>query len=114
MRDETTWISAVTGLVWTCLFSYMRDISIGINKVLAEFSGRELTFIALCWKTLKSSLQAIIRGGAATFILLCLSWPHLIRAGVLSAKLQLTWCYQVQTSWNWGPATPHSQERVFV
>lgn len=114
MRDETAWISAVTGLVQTCLFCYMRVISIGINNVLAEFSGRELTFIALCWKTLKSSLQAIIRGGAATFILLCLSWPHLIQAGVLSAKLQLTWCYQVQTSWNWGPATPHSHYGVFV
>lgn len=40
----------------TCLICYMHVISIGINNRLAEFTGRELTFTALCWKTLKNSL----------------------------------------------------------
>lgn len=56
MRDSATWISAVAEHLPTSLFCYMHVISTGINKVLAEFSGRELTFIALCWKTLKNSL----------------------------------------------------------
>lgn len=99
-RDEATRISSATAWTWICLFCDTHVISTGINKVLAKFSGRELTFMAFCWKTLKNSLQAIIGGVTPTSILLCFS---------CSPSPCLVLYVQSHSSSAEKPAAPHHQ-----